>query len=157
MKRSEFQTFINTVPGGTADYALLGEGILDASINYNPQTSEDTYIHQDGGTTEIESYRPTMPFDAKMIESDDALAFLDGLRKSRAVLDAAHTDIVNVWLYETPVGSEYPAEKQDVSIQFDTFGGPGGETGRIAGTINYRGDPVAGTFNPTTGAFTPDA
>jgi len=153
-KRSEFATYINTTPSTTATYKLLGEGILDSSINYNPQTSEKVYIHQDSGTTDIESYKPTMPVEAEHIESDDALEYLDGLRKARAVLDAAQTDVVNVWLYETPTAGAYPAEKQAVSIQFDTYGGAGGEIAKMSFTILYRGDPTAGTFNPTTGTFT---
>lgn len=154
-KRSEFATFINSGNEQSKDYVLLGEGILSAAINYNPQTTDETYINQDSGTTEIDSYRPTMPIDAKHIETDEALDYLDGLRRTRPVGAAAYTKIVNVWLYETPVGNEYPAEEQDVSVQFDTFGGDGGAKNSMALTLNYRGDPVQGTFNPTTSTFTP--
>jgi hypothetical protein len=154
IKRSEFRTFLNVSATETADYALLGDGITSAAINYNPQTAEEVYIHQDSGTTEIESYRPTMPVEAKAIAGDEAFDFVDGLRKSRAVLDDAKTDIVNVWMYEAAVGGAYPAERQPVSIQIDDFGGDGGQTAVINFTINYLGDPTPGTFNPTTGTFT---
>lgn len=153
-KRSEFQTFINTGTTGSPVWELLGEGITSGTLQYNPQTTEEVYIHQDSGTTEIESYRPTQPFEAKHKETDAALAYLDGLRKTRPVLADALGEIVNVWLYETPTAGAYPAERQTVGIQFDTFGGDGGTENVFGFTLNYRGDPVPGTFNPTTTTFT---
>jgi hypothetical protein len=154
VKRSEFATYLNIGTIAVPDWALLGDGITAASINYNPQTSEETYIHQDTGTTEIESYKPTMPIEATCKDGDDAWEYLDTMRKARAVLDDAVTEIVNVWLYETPTTGAYPAEKQGVSIQFDEFGGDGGASNKMSFTINYQGDPVVGTFNPTTLAWT---
>lgn len=154
VKRSEFRTFLNTGTTQAPVWSLLGDGITSAAINYNPQTTEETYIHQDSGVTEIESYRPTMPVEAKAVAGDEAFDFVDELRRARAVLDDAKTEIVNVWLYEAAVSGAYPAERQPASIQIDDFGGEGGQTTVINFTINYLGDPVQGTFNPTTGTFT---
>ncbi len=154
VKRSLFKTFINTGTSKIPDYVLLGPGVTTGEISYNPQTIEETYIHQDSGTTEIESYRPTMAIEASCISDDDVFEYIDGLRKSRAVLDAAKTDIVNVWLYETEGVSGYPAEKQDVSVQIDSFGGAGGETNKINFTLNFLGDPVLGEFDVDTLTFT---
>jgi hypothetical protein len=157
VKRSLFKTFLNVGTSETPDYALLGDGVTNAEIQYNPQTTEETYIHEDSGTTEIESYRPTMPVEMSCVSGDDVFDFIDGLRQSRAVLDAAKTDIVNVWVYEDEGVAGYPAEKQDVSIQIDSFGGAGGETNKINFTINYLGDPVAGEFDVDSGTFTEDS
>lgn len=154
VKRSQFATYINTGTIVTPDWALLGDGITSAAINYNPQTSEEIYIHEDSGTVEVESYKPTMPVDAVCKDGDDAWEYLDTMRKSRATLSDAVTEIVNVWLYETEVSGAWPAEKQGCSIQFDEFGGDGGASNKMSFTINYQGDPVAGTFNPTTLTFT---
>lgn len=155
VKRSQFATYMDTTPSAAATWSLIGDGITDASVNMNPQTSEEVYIHQDSGSTEVESYKPTMPIEASCMAGDAVWEFIDTLRKDRAVLGDAYTDIVNVWLYETPTAGEYPAELQPVAIQIDTFGGPGGESNKINYTINYRGDPTPGTFNPTTSTFTP--
>lgn len=156
VKRSQFKAFLNITPSSTASYKLVGEGITTGVINYNPQILEETYIHQDSGITEVESYRPTLPIEATCKKGDDVFDFVDGLRQARAVLDDAKTDVVLVYLYETPTGGEYPAEKQSVSIQIDSFGGEGGASAKINYTINFIGDPVLGTFNPTTLAFTPN-
>lgn len=156
VKRSEFAVFMNITPGDSATYALIGDGVTTGSINYNPQTLEETYIHQDSGTTEIESYRPTLPLEMTCKAGDDVFDFVDGLRQSRAVLDDAKTDVVLVYLYEDAVGGEYPAEKQGVSIQIDTFGGDGGASNKLAYTINFLGDPAGGSFNPSSKEFTPN-
>jgi hypothetical protein len=156
VKRSAFKTFMNTGTTETPVWSLLGDGVTSGAINYNPQTLEETYIHQDNGSTEVESYKPTLPIEATAKAGDPVFDFVDALRQSRAVLDAARAEIVNVWLYETPTAGEYPAEKQTVSIQIDDFGGDGGSNAKINYTINFIGDPTLGTFNPTTSTFTPN-
>lgn len=154
VKRSQFRTFINIGSATVPEYALLGPGVTTGEISYNPQTSEETYIHEDSGTTEIESYRPNMAVEASCIYGDDVFDYIDGLRKNRAVLDEAKTDIVNVWMYEPEGIAGYPAEKQDVSIQIDSFGGAGGETNKINFTINFIGNPVSGEFDVDSLTFT---
>lgn len=163
MKRSQFATFLNVgdpvaQEGGTPEWALIGEGVTTATVNMNPQTTEEVYIHEDSGTTEIESYRPTFPMEQACVPGDEAYDFIEGLYLSRAVLSDAHAEILNVYLH-LEVGEasgEYQAELQPVSIQIDSFGGDGGTTNRINYTINYRGDPVTGgTFDPESGTYTP--
>lgn len=154
IKRSEFALYLNIGTPGTPDWALIGDGITTGTLNYNPQTSEETYIHQDSGSIEVESYRPTMPFEATCKAGDEVFDYIDNLRVTRAVLAAAQTEVVLVYLYETPTGSDYPAEKQTVSVQIDSFGGDGGASAKINYTINFIGDATAGVFNPTTESFT---
>jgi hypothetical protein len=154
IKRSEVKSFLNTTPLSTATYKLIGDGVTTGTINYNPKTSEETYIHEDSATIAVESYAPTMPIEATAKNGDYVFEFIDALRKSRAVLNNAETDIVNVWLYETGGPTAYPAEKQTVSIQIDDFGGDGGVAAKINYTINFIGNPVLGTFNSGTSVFT---
>ena len=45
---------------------------------------------------------------------------------------------------------------RSVSIQVDSFGGDGGTAVKLNYTVNFIGDPVVGTFNPTTKVFTPN-
>lgn len=157
VKRSQFKTFLNTTPSEVTDtWSLIGDGVTAGEISYNPQTSDEVYIHQDSGSVEVESYKPNMPIEAIAVNGDAVFEYIDSLRKARAVLDSAYTEIVNVWLYETPTSNEYPAEKQAVAISIESFGGDGGSSAKINYTINYRGDPVLGTFNPTTLVFTPN-
>jgi len=154
IKRSQVMTFMNTTPSAAATYSLIGEGVTGGSIAYNPQVEEETYIHQDSATVTVESYSPKLSLEASAVAGDAVFEFIDSLRVARAVLAAAQTDIVNVWAYEPGGPAAYPAEKQNVSIQIDEFGGEGGKSVKINYTVNFIGDPVVGTFNATTKAFT---
>lgn len=155
IKRSQLMTFMNTTPSAAATYSLIGDGVTGGSISYNPQVEEETYIHQDSATITVESYSPKLSLEASAVAGDAVFDFIDALRVARAVLTDAQTDIVNVWAYESGGPTAYPAEKQNVAIQVDEFGGEGGSSVKINYTVNFIGDPIPGTFNASTKAFTP--
>lgn len=155
-KRSKLMVFLNTAPKSTAVYHLMGKGITSQTVGYNPQTSDETYINEDSGTTDVESYKPTIPTPQTAHPGDPVFDFVDGLRQNRATMDDARTDVVLVNAYLAPVSSgSYPAEKNVCSVQIDDFGGDGGAALAINYTINLIGDPVKGTFDPSTKTFTP--
>lgn len=154
VKRSNFATFLNHGTWASPLFDIVGDGITTATLNYNPQTLEETYIDQDSGTIEVQSYRPNFPIEATAKNGDATFEFIDGLRKNRAVLAAAQSDVVNVWMYESGGPTAYPAERQVVSIQIDSFGGDGGAVTKINYTINFIGTPIVGTFNALTKTFT---
>lgn len=154
VKRSLFKTFLNTGTTGTPIWSIIGDGVAAATINYNPATTEETYIDQDTATITVDRYAPNMPIEASVKNGDAAFEWIDALRKSRGVGSSAETEIVNVWMYETGGPTAYPAERQGVSVQIDDFGGEGGGMVKINYTINFRGNPTTGTFNGSTLAFT---
>ena len=154
VKRSKFATFLNVGTGETDTWALIGDGVTSMTVSYNPQSSDETYIHQDSGTTDVESYKPTSAVPMTAMQGDPVFDFVDGLRRKRAVLDEARTEVCLVYLYDEATSGAYPAEKNTCSIQIDDFGGEGGGSNVINFTINFVGDGVAGTFNPGTKTFT---
>lgn len=155
VRRSQLAIFLDTSGSSeTPEWSLIGNGVTEQTIAYNPQTSEEIYIHQDTGTTDVESYRPNIPTPMTAIKGDPVFDFVDGLRKSRAIGSDARASVCIVYLYETETSGAYPAEKNVCSIQIDDFGGAGGESATINFTINLIGDPVNGTFNPSTKTFT---
>lgn len=154
IKSSQVKLLLNTTPETTATYSLIGDGVKSFKINYNPKTTEEHYVHQDTGSTSVDSYAPTVPVEMTAKIGDAAFEFIDGLRKARAVGADAETDLVSAWLYETPTSGAYPAERQPVSIQIDDVTVEGGVPVSINYTINYVGDKTDGTFNPTSGTFT---
>jgi hypothetical protein len=155
VKRSEFALFLDTTPAATAPtWSRVGEGVTTGTVNYNPETTTETYIHEDTATTTLERYAPTVPFEAQCINTDAVFEFIDNLRRTRAVGSDAETDALLVYLYETPTSSDkYPAELQPVSIQIDSFGGDGGATNRINFTVNFIGDPTTGLYDAGSGTF----
>ena len=156
IKRNKFACFLNT-GGSTEKWSLIGDGVTSMTVAYNPQTSDETYIHQTSGTTDVESYKPTSSVPMTAHKGDAVFDFVDNLRRKRAVLDEARTEICMVYLYEEPTGGAYPAEKNTCSIQIDDFGGEGGGSNVINFTVNFVGDAVEGTFEPETRKFTPEA
>lgn len=155
VKRSQLQTFLNTGTLVSPVWSVIGDGVATAKIAYNPKLTEETYINLDNATIEVEDYAPKMPVDAVAKNGDAVFEFIDNLRKTRAILDAAETQIVNVWLYETPSMGYYLAEKQAVAISVDDFGGDGGKAAKINYTLDYIGTPVIGSFSPAGLAFVP--
>jgi len=155
IKRSKIQTFIDTSgPTGSETYFLLGEGIIAGDIEYNPKILEETYVSEDSPNVSVESYAPKQSIDMAAINDNEAFEYIDALRIARAVLTAAETTIVNVWMYEAGGPDAYVAEQQKVCISVETFGGEGGSTARTAFTIHYIDDPTVGTFDVSDNSFT---
>jgi len=153
IKRSEIATFLNVSSTTGANYQLLGVGVTTGKINMNPKTTEETYIHEDSATTTLDSYAPVMPVEMTAVAGNSIFNFVDGLRQDRAVLDDAETDLVNVYYYQSSSASGYPAEKQNVSIQIDDFGGDGGTPAKINFTFNYLGAGSSGYYSVSSGSF----
>ena len=157
IKRSKFATFLNTGASSSETWSLIGNGVTSMTVAYNPQTSEETYIHQDSGTKDVTGYAPTSAIPMTAHKGDPVFDYVDALRKKRAVLDEARTEICLVYLYDAEDGGSCPAEKNTCSIQIDDFGGEGGGSNVINFTINFVGDAVEGTFDPGTAKFTANA
>lgn len=157
IKRSKFRTFVNVTPAAEPSYRLMGDGVTDAAIDYSPQITTEQYITEDSGTNSLDAYAPTMPVDATAKLGDEVFAFVDALRKNRAIQDEALTDICNVWLYEDALDlydTVFPAEQQAVVIAVNNFGGAANVANKINYTIHYQGDPVQGTFDIAARTFT---
>jgi hypothetical protein len=156
VKRSEFALFLDTTPAATnPTWSRVGTGFTTGTLNYNPEVTTETYIHEDTATTTLERYAPNMPLEGQCINTDAIFEFIDDLRRDRAVGSAAETDALLVYLYETPTSTDkYPAEKQPVTIQIDSFGGDGGVTNRINFTISFRGAATTGVYDVSANSFT---
>jgi hypothetical protein len=155
VKRHLIGSFLNTGTVGSPTWSLIGDGVSTGKIAFNPKVTEENYIHEASATTTIDGYAPNFPITQIAKNGDPVFEFIDELRKDRANLDSAVTELVNVWLYETPALGWYRAVKQDVSLQVDDFGGDGGQAARISYQINFNGDPVIGEFSPTELEFLP--
>jgi hypothetical protein len=154
IKRSEFALFLDTTPLTTATYVRVGTGFTTGTLNYNPEVTTETYINQDNAAVTLERYAPNMALEGQAINGEAIFEFIDNLRRTRAVGTAAETNALLVYLYETPVTTDqYPAEKQPVTIQIDSFGGDGGQTARVNFTINFRGDPTTGLYDVSSNSF----
>lgn len=154
IKRSEFATFLNTTPDGTATYSRMGKGITGQTVAYNPSTTSETYIHEDAATTSVDSYSLAINTPQTCYAGEPVFEFIDGLRRSRAVGADAETDVLLVYIYSSTAGNAYAAEKCKVAISVEEFGGDGGAPVSITYTLNLNGDPEIGTATITDGKVT---
>lgn len=158
IKRSKFAVFLNTAPKtDTPIWNLVGDGVTELSIAYNPQISEVTYINQDSGVTDVEGYKPTIATPMTAMAGDAVFEFVDTLRVGRKVLSESMTECLLVYLYKDETAGVYPAEKNVCAVQIDDFGGVGGEATKLNFTLNLQGDAVLGTFDPSKKVFTEKA
>ena len=154
-KRSAFRIFMNTTPKETtADYSVIGPGVTELSIAYNPQTSTNQYIHEDVANTDMTGYQPNAPVTGQAVPGDPVFDFVNDMRVNLPIGSDAYTDVVQVDIFNKQTGGAYPATKQPVSIQIDSYGGAASDPLSIGYTINWRGNGVKGTFDPGTKTFT---
>ena len=154
-KRSAFKIFMNTTPKETsATYNIIGPGVTELSIAYNPQTSTNQYIHEDVANTDMTGYQPNAPVTGQAVPRDPVFDFVNEMRISLPVGSDAYTDGVLVDVFGKQTGGAYAAQKQPVSIQIDSYGGAASDPLSIGYTINWRGSGVKGTFDPDTKSFT---
>lgn len=158
IKRSGFMVFMNTATtSASPTYNLVGDGVTELSVDYGAQPKTEQYINADSATTEIVGYQPTVPVTMTAKKGDPVFEYVNTLRKKRAILSDAYTDIILADAYDVATAGDLtaiPAEKQPVSIQIGSYGGPAEDPLSIDYTINFRGDSVEGTFNAKTKAFT---
>lgn len=154
-KRSAFKIFMNTTPKETsASYSIIGPGVTELSIAYNPQTSTNQYIHEDVANTDMTGYQPNAPVTGQAVPGDPVFDFVNEMRINLPIGSDAYTDVVLVDVFGKQSGGAYAAQKQPVSIQIDSYGGSASDPLSIGYTINWRGSGVKGTFNPETRTFT---
>ena len=154
-KRSAFKMFLNTTPKETsATYGIIGPGVTELTISYNPQTSTNQYIHEDVANTDLTGYQPNAPVTGQAVPGNDVFDFIKDMKDNLPVGSDAYSDVVLVDIFDKQTGGAYAATKQPVSIQIDSYGGRASDPLSIGYTINWRGSGVKGTFNPETRTFT---
>lgn len=154
-KRSAFKLFMNTTPKETSvTYGIVGPGVTELTISYNPQTSTNQYVHEDVANTDMTGYQPNAPVTAQAVPGDPVFDFIKEMKDNLPIGSDAYTDVVMVDVFGKQTGGGYAATKQPVSIQIDSYGGPATDPLSISYTINWRGSGVKGTFDPETKTFT---
>jgi len=154
IKRSQVAMFLNTGTSASPIWSMVGKGVTGQTVSYNPQTTTETYIHEDSATTSVDSYQVNVSTPQTAYAGETIFDFIDGLRQNRSIGSDAEAEVLLVYLYKD---SPYPAELNTAAIQIDDFGGDGGSNVVMNYTINLNGDPTPGTVVITDGApvFTP--
>ena len=149
IKRSQFLTFLDTTPNSSATWKVLGIGITEYSISYNPQVDTEKWIVEDNARTDHSSNQKQASVTQKIYKNDPCFEFVnagrDQLNYKTHVLD------VDRW---NGTGSSYPAKMSDVIITVTNYMG---EDASVEYDIYYDGDATEGTVTITDGVptFTP--
>lgn len=155
-KSSLMAYFLNIGTPASPNWAPLGKGVVSLPIAYNPQTTTETYINEDNATTSVDSYQVSAGIDVALWDavSAPAHAFLENLRKTRAVGSSAEVEVLEV---DLSTNSPYASQKNAGVIAIDTFTVEGGKGQQLSQTIYFNGDPTSGTTTISNGtpAFTP--
>lgn len=148
VNRSQFLTYLDTTPTGTATWVVLGVGITDYGIAFNPQVDTEKWIIEDNARTDHSSNQKQGSVTQKIYKGDPCFEFIhegiDKLNYKTHVLD------IDRW---NGRDSNFPAKMSDAIITITNYMG---EDAEIEYDIYYDGDPVEGvvTFTNDVPTFT---
>ncbi len=149
IKRSQFLTYLNTGTTANPIWSILGVGVTDYGIDYNPQVDTEKWIIEDNARNDHSSNQKQSSVTQKCYKGDAVFEFInsarDQLNFKAQILD------IDRW---NGSNSSYPAKMSDVMITVTSYMG---ENAEIEYTIYYDGDSQEGevTFAGTTPTFTP--
>ena len=151
VNRSQFLTYLDTTPSSTTPtWNILGVGITDYSISYNPQVDTEKWIIEDNARTDHTSNQKQSSVEQKIYKNDPCFEFAsngrDKLNYKTHILD------IDRW---NGTGSSYPAKMSDgVLVVTETMG----ETATLSYDLYYDGDVTEGTvtFTGNVPTFTPN-
>lgn len=149
--RDQFMTFLDTTPTSTATYVLLGIGITDYGIDYNPQVDNEKWICEKNSRTDHSSNQKQGSVSQKIYKNDPCFEFV---KKGRGKLNYK-THILDIDRYDGSNGT-YPATLSDGKIVITKYMG---ENAEIEYDLYYEGDEKEGTVTVTDGkiVFTENA
>lgn len=150
IKRSQFLTYLNTTPAAQSPkWDVLGVGITEYGIDFNPQVDTEKWIIEDNARNDHSSNQKQGSVTQKCYKGDPVFEFInagrDQLNYKTQVLD------IDRW---NGTGTTYPAKMNDVIITITSYMG---ENAEIEYDIYYDGDAIEGTvsFTGNTPTFTP--
>lgn len=140
--REQFLTFLKT---GTNKWGLLGTGITEYGIAFNPQIETEKWIIHKNATSTLDSNQKQGDITQKIYKGDACFDYVYSL------MDKIGSDVesevldVDAW---NGTGDVYPAKKSKVIIAINNYMG---EDASIEYSIYYNGDPEEGTVQITDG------
>lgn len=141
IERSQFLTFLDTTPSSTATWKVLGIGVTDFAIDYNPQVDTEKWIIEDNARTNHNSNEKQGSVTQTAYKNDPLFEFVnagrDQLNYKTHILD------IDMWNGD---GSSYPATMSDGKVVVTSYMG---ENAQIEYDLYYEGNPTPGTVTFT--------
>ena len=151
VNRSQFVTFLDTKPGGEEPtWSILGIGITDYGIAYNPQVDTEKWIIEDNARNDHTSNQKQGSVSQKIYKGDPCFEFVQAGRDKLNYV--SHVLDIDRW---NGTEESYPAKMSDCLITVTQFMN---EDAVIEYDLYYNGEPVEGkvTFAAGVPKFTPN-
>ena len=144
IERNDFLTYLDTTPSGNSyNWEILGVGITDYGIDYNPQVDTEKWIIEKNARTDHTSNQKQGSVSQKIYKNDPCFEFVqagrDKLNYKTHILD------IDIW---NGNGTTYPATVSDGKVVITSYMG---ENAQIEYDLYYEGDTKVGTVVITDG------
>lgn len=144
IERSQFLTYLDTTPTETsATWKVLGIGITDYGISYNPQVDTEKWIIEDNARTDHTSNQKQGSVSQKCYKGDPLFEFIQAGRDQLNY----KTHILDIDRWNGNNGS-YPAKMSEGKIAITQFMN---ENAVIEYDLYYEGNAKVGTVTITDG------
>ena len=140
-KRSQYQKFLDITPNSTASWKVIGIGISEANVEYNPQVDTEKWIIEDTARSDHSSNQKQLSVTQKCYKGDPEFEFINSGRDKLNYV--SHILEIDTW---NGNGGSYPAKKSDCLITVTSYSGE-----EIEYTIYFNGDPTDGTATISDG------
>lgn len=146
-KRSQYQKFLDITPNSSRAYKVIGIGISEANVEYNPQVDTEQWIIEDNARNDHTSNQKQLSVTQKCYKGDPEFEFINAGRDKLNYV--SHILEIDTW---NGTGGTYPAKESDCLITVTSYSGE-----EIEYTIYFNGDPTDGSATISDGVptFTP--
>ena len=140
-KRSQYQKFIDTTHSSTATWKVLGIGITEANVEFNPQVDTEQWIIEDSARNDHTGNQKQISVTQKCYKGDPEFEFINAGRDQLNY--TSHILEIDTW---NGSNGSYPAKKSDCLITVTSYSGA-----EIEYTIYFNGNPTVGTASISDG------
>lgn len=144
MNRSQFATYLDTTPKSEATYKILGIGITDYAISFNPSVETEKWIIEDTARHVHESNEKQGSVTQSIYIDDPCYQFV------KAGIDKLNyrTNILDIDMSVKNEDGTYPAKLSEGIVAITSYMG---ENATIEYDLYYDGDSKDGKVDMTTG------
>lgn len=143
-KRSQYQKFLDITPSSSASWKVIGIGISEASVEYNPTVDTEQWIIEDSARNDHTGNQKQLSVTQKCYKGDPEFEFINAGRDKLNYV--SHILEIDTW---NGNNGSYPAKKSDCLITVTSYSGE-----EIEYTIYFNGDPIDGNSTISDGVPT---
>jgi len=153
IRRHQYADYLNVGTTADPEWALMGTGFTTLDEEPNAQTESVKYVCDSSSSTSVVGYETSFPYEADQIKEEAAINTIYEVGRNHLTGGDAEREYVRVELWDADTtANTFKARKFVVSIEVSSIAGE--NKMQISGNLNAVGDPVQGTFNTSTRAFT---